>query len=248
MVLLACLTGGGWLVLAKTGTSEAVPATVYTIVRAPGASQDDADLVRRALELSDSGVEEVIGAEVTESVEVRLTRFLSCAGAQTLGSADTDSICLYVGGDSWRYLVDLDPAVAIGAVAHEHLHVLQGQLGCLPDAADREYAWWTEGTATYYSWRELILAGLVTEEQAKDYQEEFADTDERLQPLSAYEESMGGDKAYFFAARAAAELDRRAGGQGFVAFCTQASHGWREAFADVYGIEVDEFYAQFGQG
>lgn len=58
--------------------------------------------------------------------------------------------------------VPRDRLIGLSSIAHEHIHNLQGQLGCLPGPDDHEYAWWVEGSATYVGWHTLVEAGMTS--------------------------------------------------------------------------------------
>lgn len=242
---LLILAAGGYISQYFLGQHIAIPGTPYTLSVAPGVSREDVEIVRRGLEVADTYFQKKFGRTTSNPITVRLTVRVPCdLFDDTTGIATPHRLCLYVGKSAWKYLKRQDPVNVLGTVIHEHFHNLQGQLGCLTDGKARQYAWYIEGSATYYSWDALIEAKLISPREALERQRRFAATKESLQPLSAYENSMGGDKAYFLASRAVGQLEQRAGGRGFVHFCTTAKPDWHQAFKDAFGLTTEGFYAQ----
>lgn len=245
-LLALLLAAASYAALFSVGRHAPIPGTPYTLEIAPGVAQDDVELVSRGLRLADTYFRAAFGLTTTPPITVRLTKLVSCAfGDRSTGVATANRLCLYVGGRTWLFLKRQDSVNVLSSVAHEHVHNLQAQLGCLPDAAGRQYAWITEGSANYYSWAAVIHAGLITPQAALERQRAFAHSGETLRPLWQYEKVMGGNAAYFLSRNAVAQLDRQSGPRAFIAFCTQAGANWQAAFQQAYGLSVPDFYAAF---
>lgn len=253
-VLALVLGSGGWLAnnLVFGGRAQAVPGTPYTLLVQARVSERDVALVTEGLRLADDAFAELLGARVARPVTVRLARRTPCVAfaRRTTGTAvaDADEICVDTTKPTWRYAVREEPTLALSIVAHEHLHNLQGQLGCLPGPDEHTHLWLVEGTATYIGWQTVRRAGRVTEANITREMRAWGGFRPGLKPLNNYERTLGGDPEYALAHRAVRRLVARTGTPAsLVAFCEQVGAGraWKTAFHSSFGVSVEAFYTAF---
>jgi hypothetical protein len=151
-----------------------------------------------------------------------------------------------------------DRVAATAIPAHEYVHVLQADLGCLPEGDERDqYRWIFEGMATDLAWRALIAGGRATRARSGRTIRADGAFDSNLEPLRSYERGNGREPEYALwhlaiwrllreavAARAAPaarpEIALRR-------FCARVGAGrpWQAAFAQSFGLPVGAFYARF---
>ena len=254
LLVLVSVGGGGWVAnnLIFGGRAQAVPGTPHTLRVQLGVSERDVALVTEGLRLADGAFRELLGAHVAEPVTVRLARRTPCIAfaRRTTGTAhaDADEICVDTTKPTWRYAVREEPTLALSIVAHEHLHNLQGQLGCLPGPDEHTHLWLVEGTATYMGWQTVRRAGLVTDAGITREMRAWGGFRPDLKPLSSYERILGGDPEYALAHRAVRRLVVHTGTPAsLVAFCQQVGAGraWKTALHSSFGTSVEAFYAAF---
>lgn len=242
-----------WLAFNLTFPARArpLPGTPYTLRIQPGVPDADVRLVTDSLHLSARYFTQVLENSTLRSVDVKFARFSPCIPFFPLRKTSTavaaaNRICINTVYNGWPTTRRNRP-LAVSLIAHEHFHTLQGQLKCLPALGKREYAWWTEGSATYVGWRTALHAGLTTEAEIEREMRRWGEFNADLRPLQTYERAIGGDAEYALAARAVGELVKRAGPGSLVTFCEQVGQGvaWRTAFEDVFGVGVTEFYSSF---
>jgi hypothetical protein len=208
-------------------------------------------LVEAALTDADRYTDETLGRRVTSAVEVRLARRSPCVPFDPFGStptaiAQSGSLCLNTDGPGWTDARE-DPALAGSVIAHEHYHLLQAELGCLPGPDDHTHAWLVEGAATWVGWQTEVAAGHVAQDQVLATMRDWGGWDEGLPALSDLEEDIGGDAAYALAYRAVDRLVSSAGPRALVTFCESINTGdaWHAAFERAFGTTTDDFYAAF---
>jgi hypothetical protein len=209
------------------------------------------DLVEAALEEAGRYTDDTLGRGVEAAVEVRLARRTPCVPFDPLGSAPTavaqsGSLCVDTDGPGWT-AARTDPAVAGSIIAHEHYHVLQAELGCLPGPDDHTHAWLVEGAATWVGWQTQVAAGDVTQDDAMATMRRWGGWDEDLPRLSDLEQDISGDASYALAYRAVDRLVSRAGPRSLITFCESVDSdvGWDAGFEQAFAVSVDDFYADF---
>lgn len=234
------------------GRRVPLPNTPYVLVIQPGVSAQSVDLVMTGLEGADQFLVAMMGRTVIEKTEVRVSNFTPCspltplpqfaATAEVVGNR----LCINTRSGVWQQALNQNPAIALSVIAHEHYHVLQHQLGCLR-AWNKEYEWLIEGGAAYLGWETVITSGELDREWVDTLLTKMRTSDDPG-PLAAYERTIGGDASYSLAYQAVQQLITKTGSLvSLNDFCTRVGHGkpWREAFADTFGITVEEFYTDF---
>ncbi len=252
-VIVAVLGLGGWAAnnLIFGGRVHTPAGLPHTLVVQRGVQEAEIALVVEGLRLADEAFQQLLGERVPVPVVVRLARRTPCIAFErrTTGTAvaDAESICIDTTKPTWRYAAREEPTLALSIVAHEHLHNLQGQLGCLPGPDEHLYAWWVEGSATYMGWRALEHAARVTQTDIERELRDWGGFSPGLNPLESYERAISGDPTYALAARAVAQLVARAGAPALVDFCARVGAGttWRAAFRSSFGVGVSAFYGAF---
>jgi hypothetical protein len=179
------------------------------------------------------------------------------AGGALIGEGDAGFFCIDTSSPAWQYMVRTDFAAATSLSAHEYVHVLQAELGCLPTTQDRHYRWLLEGMASDIAWQALVRAGRVSEARVVRTIRKDRPLSSGLGPLRDYELQDGRDHEYALWHLAVRRLLRVAVGDdavpasrpelGLRRFCERVGHGqqWHIAFARSFGLPLDRFYAGF---
>jgi hypothetical protein len=195
-------------------------------------------------------------------VEARVARSNGChpfedAGGASVGEGKKGFLCIDTASLGWQWLVRKDLAAATAVSAHEYVHVLQGELGCLPEPGEQHFRWILEGMANEVAWRGLVEAGRVTDTRVERTMLENGAFDSNLDPLQRYEREGGRDPEYALWQLAVRQLLRRAVASGAAPaarpelalqrFCARVGGGqpWRAAFASSFGLSLRSFYTGF---
>jgi len=234
------------------GRREPLAGSPYTLIIQPNVSTESVDLAKRGLLIANDYLIKRLGRTITTPIDVRLSGFTPCTPFEPIpqlaaaGYADARRLCINTRSRVWKSAA-ANPWIPLALVAHEHFHVLQSQIGCLPPRARKEYAWLTEGSAVYVGWRTVIEADEVSAERAEELFNRLLTSRGALPRLTTYEREIEGDAAYTLAYNAFQILIARGGLSSYMDFCTRVASGenWRAAFAQAFGLTVDQFYAAF---
>lgn len=205
-----------------------------------------------------------LGRSARGPVEARVARSNGChpfedAGGASVGEGKKGFICIDTASPGWQWLVRKDLTAATAVSAHEYVHVLQDELGCLAPG-ERHFHWLIEGMATEVAWRALVAAGRSTETRLERTMIENGTFDPNLESLARYEREGGRDAEYALWQLAVGQLLRHAVSAGAAPmarperalglFCSRVGRGqrWRTAFARSFGLSVHSFYTGFERG
>ena len=255
VLTLVAMTGVGWRETHFDGRREALPDAPFDLLIQPGVSEGEVVAVRDGLRAADQYLRTVLGAGASKRVEVRIAHTQGCqpltspAGPPT-GWATDRLLCINTRAPAWRSQYARDPALAAGVAAHEHVHNVQGQLGCHRAREDHEWLWLFEGMAVHLGFQALVSAGRWPDAAAAGQIREWGVSDPVLLPLSHYERTGAGvgDPAYALFHLATRYLDEQAPRPTALAdFCRAVGGGqpWRDAFTQAFGVPVDTFYSRF---
>ena len=255
IVLVAAAVAVTWRELRFDARHEALTDAPFDLLIQPGVSEPEVAAVRDGLRAADRHLRTVLNAGVTERVEVSFARSQGCeplaspAGPPT-GWADARRLCLNTRAPAWRSQFTRDPALIAGLAAHEHVHNVQGQLGCMRSRDDHEWLWLFEGMAVHLSFQALVAAGRWPDSAAAAQMRDWGLASGELEPLPAYErDGTGvGDPAYGLFHLATRFLDAQAPQpSALMDFCRSVGRGspWHDAFAAAFGLPVEEFYTRF---
>jgi hypothetical protein len=269
MVMLACV------VLLVAGTafarwpgdrfpagSQGVAGTPVELRVQDGVTARELRAIRDGVVLMDRYIERSLGRRVQGPVEARVARRDRCrhdeSGERSLiGQARAGFLCVDTANIEWKVLVSTDRPTATAVSAHEYAHVLQAELGCLPEGESRDYRWIVEGMATDLAWRALVRAGRVTDTRVRRTISRDRPFDPGSRPLPVYEREGGRPPQYAlwhlairFLLRAAVDAGAAPAARPEVAlgeFCERVGAGrpWRAAFAESFGLRTAELYARF---
>ena len=260
MILLG---GGGFAYWNDTrfpARSERLTGTPVELLVQDGVHARELHAIKEGLRLEQRYMKRTFGRSVRGPVVARIANGTGCrpfqaSGGALVGEADSGFVCIDTASLGWQWLVLKDLTAAISISAHEYVHVLQAELGCLPnELTDR---WIIEGMATDFAWRALIDAGRATDARAKRTIRRDGAFDTNLEPLSNYELETGRDREYALWHLAVRRLLRKAVEIGaappdrpevaLFRFCERVGHGhsWRVAFRRSFGLRVAQFYADF---
>ena len=167
-------------------------------------------------------------------------------GSSPTAVAQRGSLCVDTDSPGWTE-GGADASIAGSIIAHEHFHVLQAEVGCLPGPDEHTHAWLVEGAATWVGWQTEVLAGHATQDEVMRTMRDWGGWDRGIPPLAELEQQISGDAAYALAFRAVDRLVARTGPRSLISFCESvaAKGEWRDAFEIAFGIPVDTFYAEF---
>ena len=260
LVLLAgvALVGAGtgvahWQAGRFPARSEPIRGTPVDLRIQDGVTAREVRSVRRGVLLVQRFMRHTLGRVVLGPVEARVARPDRCrrtdsSDREVIGQGSDGFICVDTANVEWQLLINTDPPAAIAVSAHEYVHVLQAELGCLT-RRDERYEWMVEGMATYVAWRALAEAGLVTEARVRQAIRRDGAFDSGSGPLRDYEQKGGRTPQYALWHAAIRSLLQSTGSSDAAlrAFCERVGAGspWRSAFARTFGTTVDEFYAEF---
>jgi hypothetical protein len=241
--------------------SLAVPGTPVEVHVQDGVTPRELRAIRDGVVLMDRYVERALGRRVRGPVEARVARRDRCrdeSGERSLiGQASAGFLCVDTANIEWEVLISTDPPAATAVSAHEYAHVLQAELGCLPEPDHRDYRWIVEGMATDLAWRALVRAGRVTDARVRRTIMHERPFDPGSRPLPVYEREGGRPPQYAlwhlairFLLRAAVDAGAAPPARPEIAlraFCERVGAGrpWRVAFAQSFGLRTAEFYARF---
>ena len=242
--------------------SERVAGTPVELRVQDGVTPRELRAIRGGLEVMDRFSERTLDRRVRGPVEARVARRDRCrqdeSGERSLiGQASAGFLCVDTANIEWRVLISSDRPSATAVSAHEYAHVLQAELGCLPEGEDRDYRWIVEGMATDLAWRALVRSGRVTDARVRRTISRDRPFDPGSRPLPVYEREGGRPPQYAlwhlairFLLRAAVDAGAAPPARPEVAlraFCERVGAGrpWRAAFAESFGLRTAEFYARF---
>jgi hypothetical protein len=231
-----------------------------------GVQRRDLSAVTQGLRLVDRYMRTELRRTVRHSVQARVAHRNGChpfesSSSDSIGEADQGFLCVATRNLHWQWVVRKDRPAAIAVSAHEYVHVLQSELGCLDHNAPR-FRWLVEGMAEEVAWRALISGGRVSNAHV----ERTMRTDalpprgligRGLYPLAAYERADGADREYALWHLAVRRLLRSAADAravprahpevGLRRFCERVGAGieWQRAFERSFGMPVGRFYYEF---
>lgn len=235
------------------GRHVALPHTPYVFVIQPGVSDQSVALVRTGLERADQFLLHATGRTITEQTTVRVASFTPCSPLKPIprfaatAEVVANRLCVNTRSGVWQEALSGNPGIARSVIAHEHYHVFQHQLGCLPSPWHKQYEWLIEGSASYVGWQTAIASGDLDRAWVMMLLTRMR-TSARLSPLASYERGIDGDAAYSLAYQAVQQLVSRTGSLASMTdFCERVGHGepWHDAFARSFGITLDDFYRRF---
>ncbi|MDH2429540.1 hypothetical protein [Sphaerisporangium sp. TRM90804] len=256
-VLLVLAAGVVWSAARFDGRRVAMAGLPFDLVIQPGVTGPEVRAVEDGLRLADRHLRSALGQGVRERVEVRLARGQGCrwrtsADGPSTAWAEPRLMCVNTLSPGWREAMTAGTGQAQDVIAHEHVHNLQGQVGCFRAADDHEWLWLFEGMAVHLAYRAMVDGGRWREEDEIGRIRSWGADDPSLGPLSGFERTGAGlgDPAYALFHLAVRSLARGPNGTpALLDFCRATAQGrpWRTAFADAFGITLDTFYTKFEQ-
>jgi hypothetical protein len=260
------LAGAGFVYWQNTrfpARSERLAGTPIVLRVQSGVKPEELRVIRAGLRSVHRYGARTLGWRVHGKVEARVARRDGCrpfqaSGGSLVGDGGDHFLCVDTASPGWQWLMLKDRVAATSIPAHEYVHVLQAELGCLPERGDREqYRWIFEGMATDLAWRALIAGGRATRARSRRTVRTDGAFDPNLEPLPRYERDNGREPEYALWHAAIERLLREAvaaraapAARPEIAlrrFCAGVGAGrpWRAAFARSFGLSLDTFYARF---
>jgi len=248
--------GGGF-----AASSRPVPGTPVEMLIQDGVGDADVRAVAEGVRASHDFMRLALGRTVRGPVKARMAREDTCPGGDgdrsLIGEGGAGWLCVDTRNVEWRLLVRNHRDEAMAIPAHEYVHVLQAQLGCLPTGDDRDFRWIVEGMAGHIGWEALIWSDRASDAAARRAIRHDGAHDPSNEPLRHYERSGGRTPQYaewhlairtlLDEAVAAGAAPRERPEAALIRFCERvgAGSGWRGAFMRSFGMPVFEFYARY---
>jgi hypothetical protein len=268
--LLALCAGSGFSYWQQTrfpARSIPLAGMPVTLRVQNGVSGRELAAVKSGLRFEDGFMERVLGRSVRRPVVARVAHRNGCrpfesSNSDSIGEADDGFLCVATRNLHWKWLVQTDPPAAKAVSAHEYVHVLQAELGCLRSDRNEMFRWLVEGMAEEMSWRALVAARQTTDRRVEkeiraDALPSYGIGGRDLYPLASYERADGADREYALWHLAVRRLMKTAVDSGAAPasrpevslrrFCARVGHGldWRAAFVRSFGRPIGDFYARF---
>jgi hypothetical protein len=261
VALAACCGFAYWRNTRFPARSVHLSGTPIELRIQDGVSAHELRAIRGGLYLVQEHGWSALGRSVRGPVEARIARSNGChpfedAGGASVGEGKRGFICVDTASPAWQWLVRKDFTAATTVSAHEYVHVLQDELGCLAPG-EQHFRWLIEGMANEVPWRALVATGRATETRLERTLLEDGTFDPNLEPLPRYESEGGRDAEYALWQLAAGRLLQAAVAAGavpagrpelaFGRFCGRVGRGepWRRAFRRSFGLAPRSFYAGF---
>jgi hypothetical protein len=218
--------------------------------------------IRYGLRAADRFMRRSLGHTVRKPVQARIARGNGCrpfeaAGGALVGEGEDGFMCIDTSTPGWQWLIAKDRMAATALAAHEYVHVLQAEIGCLPAPRGQQFRWIIEGMASEVGWQSLVAARRVTDARVKRTIVRDGALDPNLEPLRSFERDGGRNPEYALWQLATRRLLAAAVQAGavpssrrdvaLVRFCSRVAHGqrWRRAFRRSFGLPLERFYARF---
>jgi hypothetical protein len=262
IVVIGCCGFVYWRNTRFPARSERLAGTPVELRIQSGVSGRELRAISDGLYFVQRQISTALGASVRGPVEARIARANGChpfeaAGGASVGEGKKGFLCIDTASLGWQWLVRKDLTAATAVSAHEYVHALQGELGCLPTPGDQHFRWILEGMANEVAWSALVTAGRATEARVERTALESGAFDPSLDSLQRYEREGGRDPAYALWQLAVHQLLRQAVSTGATPaarpelalrhFCVRVARGrpWRAAFQRSFGLPLRSFYASF---
>lgn len=171
-----------------------------------------------------------------------------------------DKMVFNVGDPCWTQILDISVPTSRKKIAvHEFVHTWQDTLGCVfgkDGPIGRTPPWFFEGMAEYLAQKSIAQYGLTSTSRFNSYVLSYAQQAKKTRDKLKLADVDSGTYTveqgqYFlpFALTGVAQLvDNHGGLPKLREFCTRAGvsrSGWTAAFAEVFGLTREEFYAEF---
>lgn len=233
--------------------SRALPGTPVDLLVQRDVTRADVHAVAGGVRRADRYIRTTLGRRVRGPVRARIARGDPCPGADgdrsVIGQGGAGSLCVDTVNVEWQWMIRNHRAEAAAIPAHEYVHVLQAERGCLPAGDDRDYRWLVEGMASQIGWQALVRSGSVRDADVRRSIRRNGAFDSSLQGLRMYEQHGGRTAQYARWHLATRYLLRTAGRpeSALIRFCEQVGAGrsWRGAFLYSFGLSVFDFYGRF---
>jgi hypothetical protein len=232
-----------------------------------GVKRRELRAITDGIRLVDGFMRSELRRTVRRPVEARVARKNGCrpfhsSSADSIGEADHGFLCVATSNLHWQWLIEKDPVAAMAVSGHEYVHVLQAELGCLPEGDRPRFRWLSEGMAEAVAWGALVASGKARDARVErsiraDALPDLGLVGRGLYPLAAYERADGADREYALWHLAVRRLLRAAVDEGvpprarpYISlrrFCERVGAGtdWRKAFERSFGLPLARFYREF---
>jgi hypothetical protein len=203
---------------------------------AAGVSGQDRSEIERGLEWTRSYLNDELGGAPKGPLSITAHASEGACG-ESVAYASGHSICINTNHPVWDQFTDQHEKIT----AHEYIHVLQSEIGCVNALP----AWLVEGAAEYFAYRVIIEAGLTTRDAVHAYHAAGVAT----LPMPVLEDVEATARTdtpgiYSLFYLATERLIEASEPLAYRRFCeaVAADQGWRSAFQESFGVSVASFY------
>jgi hypothetical protein len=212
-------------------------------------SAQDESYVREGISLAEDYLRDTLDAEIDDNLVVNVRDTADPNDDSMLAFANGDFLVVFTGSPYWDLLA---PSLRMETVIHEYVHIYQ--FDALGDDEDDSPMWFIEGMAEYLAFDAIAKLGIVDRRAVTDYQAwAVLSSGYEVKPLPELEAIWDFQSAdgpiYSLSYLAVSRLIGDLPSKKLERYIEEVAGGatWREAFPDAFGLEVDEFYSEFGK-
>ncbi|RYE08027.1 MAG: hypothetical protein EOP22_15280 [Hyphomicrobiales bacterium] len=220
---------------------------------------DEVDVIKRTTAMAETYLMANFGSGIPEAKRKRITIKIVATGKGNQEHGGGGGVATAFAGTKQRPFFDVahvqwnqnsqgrgwtNEADSMKTVAHEYAHIWQGELGAISGSRQPLPGWVNEGIAEYLGYRVIVDAGLMNWENVRPFVLNGAMQDQLGTPLDKITAWPG--HAGFLAIDWLVESSPN----GLPALrqlgeAVGEGRSTKAAFYDAFGLELDDFYAQF---
>jgi hypothetical protein len=244
-LLVVALTVLATLSQVPTGARAASHDVRFSI--SDNVTAEDESYVREGISLAEDYLRDTLDAEIDDDLVVNVRDTADPSDDSTLAFANDDFLVVFTGSPYWDTLA---PFLRMETVIHEYVHIYQ--FDALGDSEESAPMWLIEGMAEYLGFDAMERLGVVDHDAIVDYQAWAVLSSgyevEHLEDVeSVWDYQSAEGPVYSLSYLAVSRLFGELPSPGLERYIEEIQDGatWQEAFPDAFGVEADEFYAEF---
>jgi hypothetical protein len=225
--------------------SAATPDVRFSV--SEDVSAEDESYVREGISLAEDYLRETLSDGIHDDLSVNVRDTADPVDDSTLAFASDDFLVVFAGSPYWDTLA---PFLRMQTVIHEYVHIYQFDM--VGDSEDGSPMWLIEGMAEYLAFDAVAQLGVVDQRTVEDYHAwAVLNGGYELDPLSSLESIWDFQSAegpiYSLAYLAVSQLVGDLPSKQLERYLEIVHDGatWQEAFPEAFGMDAEEFYAEF---
>lgn len=232
------------MLLPAPQSAGAAPKITFSFSK--GVSAADESYVREGIALGRTFLRSFLSGAIEDNLSVRARNAEHPENPYILAYAGGNDLIVFTGSEYWA---SMSPALRMQVVIHEFVHIYQRDT--LGYGRDVSPMWFIEGMAEYVAFSALADVGLIEHDAVEDFQTwaiTYGGDAPELEDLEAIEDFQGSEgPVYSLGHMAVSLLLGDEPSERLTEYLDAVDGGtkWRVAFEEVFGLEVDEFYAEF---